>query len=37
MEDADQNCELTYMCSMHNANTMLIVLGYTCTEIITKL
>ena len=35
MEDADQNCELTYMCSMHNANT--IVLGYTCTEIITKL
>lgn len=26
------------MCSMHNANTiLLIVLGYTCTEIITKL
>ena len=29
MEDADQNCELTYMCS-------LLVYAYTCTEIVTS-
>ena len=39
MEDADQNCESTYMCSSHNTNAILIIVlvyAYTCTEIVTS-